>query len=765
MAYVKYFETITNARGDSLPDYRVQVVDSLGAVVDIFRDKSGTRFTEIDGTTINYATAGPSGKAEFYWEPATGQVLQVLDGSGDLVDTTVDFADGYVIGNLPGSISQAAVTDLTDDLAAKAATADLASTADNKGGGLIALSQAAAYAVGTEGDRFKKQLFVTDAPFSAVGDGSTNNDTAITAAVANALLTGRDLRSPEGGYLTTASIANFHDVNHAGTGRIIRGSDTWYINPTSYSQKNVLYVRSGGNDANDGLSASQPLATLQRAADILEKYVSGSNGQWEINVGSGTFARIRFPDEGMPTVFPVRIIGDPVSISAGFSVAILTENRTGTFTVGETLTCSVSGATITVTSIQTNLLIGTIATGTPAFGQTITGGTSGATATIGYISPRPRTLIKEGATQSAFGIRTFADTSIYVKDILLEDFNGSTSSSGIYSNSRARVFCENVHFEDCYLGISANEWCEIDVKGGVFNDCGYLNSSTGSGYAIRGLFHAKLSVGTQSAGNLQNGPLFTNNYIGVFGQEHCDGHVDWCLFRDNVFATRPLILSRFNVGGSSFKRNTHAMFATDAGLISADSNTELGTGTDKNGTNYIASGGSGTTSSPMFTGDNVGSASFASTSKCIHKSAPNQTVNSTSAVTLNTTTLLGQKFVDTNTSITVPKKFSFKITGNLTGTTDIKRITIRCGAGFTNVTFASSDVGTFKVEGFVLLPEPGRQIIHIDGYRHLSLSPRLGRAIGTEALTSDTNITLQAEVGDAADSILIDTIETYMEGV
>lgn len=211
MAYVKYFETITNARGDSLPDYRVQVVDSLGAVVDIYRDKSGTRFTDGTGATINFTTAGPSGKAEFYWGPATGQVLQVLDGSGDLVDTTADFADGYVIDNLPGNISQAAVTDLTADLAAKADaapttaalatkanTADLASTDSDKGAGLTGFSHAADYAAGTAGDRLKREVFITDAPFNAVGDavaGRTGVATAgdATFTDANASWTSADI--------------------------------------------------------------------------------------------------------------------------------------------------------------------------------------------------------------------------------------------------------------------------------------------------------------------------------------------------------------------------------------------------------------------------------------------------------------------------------------------------------------------------------------------------------------------------------------------
>jgi hypothetical protein len=117
---IKYSNTITNTRGDSLPNYRLQVVDADGATVTIYADKSGTRFTDSSGNTINYATADSvTGKAQFYWTPATGQVLQVLDLSGELVDATADFADRYVLANLPGEIAQSAVTALTTDLAAR----------------------------------------------------------------------------------------------------------------------------------------------------------------------------------------------------------------------------------------------------------------------------------------------------------------------------------------------------------------------------------------------------------------------------------------------------------------------------------------------------------------------------------------------------------------------------------------------------------------------------------------------------------------------
>lgn len=138
---IKFYNTLTNTRGDSLPNYRVQVTNSAGTVQTIYADSGGTRFTDGDGNNVNYATADNNGFVEFYWTPAAGQVLQTLDTSGDLVKAVADFADQYVLASLTGPIAQSAVTDLVSDLAAKAATADLADESTvGKGAELVARS-------------------------------------------------------------------------------------------------------------------------------------------------------------------------------------------------------------------------------------------------------------------------------------------------------------------------------------------------------------------------------------------------------------------------------------------------------------------------------------------------------------------------------------------------------------------------------------------------------------------------------------------------
>lgn len=175
--------------------------------------------------------------------------------------------------------------------------------------------------------RLRETLSVGD--FAAVGDGSTNNDTTIAAAVANALLTGRDIYWPDGDYLTTTSIANFHDVKHLGPGRIKRGSDTWYITPTG-TQTNIIYVGAPNLTANDGLGSGEATnisTAFNRMRGIGDK---AQDGQWRIQMLVGTITSTGITIPNMPTFrnrlqvwgADVALTAVPTSIWDGTSSAV-----------------------------------------------------------------------------------------------------------------------------------------------------------------------------------------------------------------------------------------------------------------------------------------------------------------------------------------------------------------------------------------------------------------------------------------------------------
>lgn len=167
---------------------------------------------------------------------------------------------------------------------------------------------------------------------------------------------GGDLYWPAGTYVSDASIADFHSVRHIGAGVIKRAASTFKVSQRG-SQENILYVDPAGNDANDGLSASEPMATLQVALNSLALTRDYLPGIWTIQLAAGTyspasvpnalqsrnFIRIYGPSVGHPNV-PTAII-DAAAASGGVCLSaaegvrldvrnVKVQNAVGTLSIG-----------------------------------------------------------------------------------------------------------------------------------------------------------------------------------------------------------------------------------------------------------------------------------------------------------------------------------------------------------------------------------------------------------------------------------------------
>ena len=190
--------------------------------------------------------------------------------------------------------------------AASSLVADLASTTSGKGADLIGLNGSTE----TVGGTLRRIRMVT--AYGTVGDGTTNDQTAVASAVAAAYAAGDDLYWPDGTYSTTATIPNLHNIRHFGPGVIKRGASLFY--PGSIAGKtNTIYLSTTGSDSNDGLSASEPRLTTQAAVNILYTYPQGVDVQWVFQYAAGTYtesAGFIFPIE-----FPrfVQLLGAPVA--------------------------------------------------------------------------------------------------------------------------------------------------------------------------------------------------------------------------------------------------------------------------------------------------------------------------------------------------------------------------------------------------------------------------------------------------------------------
>jgi hypothetical protein len=139
--------------------------------------------------------------------------------------------------------------------------------------------------------------------WGAVGDDSTNNNTPLTNALAAANTAGLPMYWPDGTYLTTATIPSLHTVRHRGPGIVKRGSDLFYVDVPPDTTNTLYVAASGGSDSNDGLTSSQPFATLQAVADAWAWYARTTRGEWTLKAAAGTFTEgvvldgIRSPTE------------------------------------------------------------------------------------------------------------------------------------------------------------------------------------------------------------------------------------------------------------------------------------------------------------------------------------------------------------------------------------------------------------------------------------------------------------------------------------
>lgn len=171
---------------------------------------------------------------------------------------------------------------------------DLETSDITKGAKLIRWLRNATGAAGRwVADKLAERVSVMD--FGATGDGVTDDQTAVAAAVAHCVSTGDWLYWPDGSYVTTASIPGFHDVRHAGPGLVKRGVDTWAITPDRTTVR-TLYCSPTGDNANDGLTSSQPRASAQSLVDAIHKW-GPVVGRQQLILAAGALAeKIVIPD-------------------------------------------------------------------------------------------------------------------------------------------------------------------------------------------------------------------------------------------------------------------------------------------------------------------------------------------------------------------------------------------------------------------------------------------------------------------------------------
>ena len=342
--------------------------------------------------------------------------------------------------------------------------------------------------------KLREMVSVKD--FGAVGDVVTDDTAKIQAAVTHCFGTGDQLYWPDGTYLTTTSISNFHSVRHVGTGAVKRGTTTFYVQPRE-GQANTLYVlATGGSNTNDALSNAQGVANLQTAFNILKNYWP-LDGKWVIELAAGTYTS---------TAAYARI-GPPNS--------------------DETIDGMFMRNAITIKGPD----VGYDATTNP--------------------TPTPTAILNAGGA-AMVGIQLERGIKALVRDIKFVNYNGSSSSAGMSADNNSWLRCVNIHADTCTYGISAYNHSLLDVKGGTFNACtvGIMTlfnckqeiGNQNAGAAGQGPF------------------ITNCTYAGFLVQEGSTGHSDFVSYQGNNVGVNVQVNSRVNLNGSDFKLNNIAVF-------------------------------------------------------------------------------------------------------------------------------------------------------------------------------------------------------------
>lgn len=529
--------------------------------------------------------------------------------------------------------------------------------------------------------------------FGAVGNGSTSDQTAIVAAVTYCAANNAILYWPPGNYVSSASVTSFHTVTHVGTGVVVRGASNFHIE-NSNTVTNNLYVSTTGNDANDGLSSSQPFATLQHAVDVLQNYVL--TGSWVINLAAGDYSTVA--------------------------------NREATIGFDYWNPSSAATTPYTENGVNSNNYL------------TIQG------PSVGYdpaTNPRPNpTAVFQGGTAAAVGV-TVRNANVIFKDIKFREYNGSTSSAGISAvNSNIRTV--NVHTYDCYFGISAAHG-NLEVQGGSI----YGNATKTNTYGIRSIFQNKHAVGNQAALGAGEGPLISFCTQGALIQESSTGHFDSCSIEDCGVGLRVTVNSRINFSYTNFKRNTVA--------VRADFNSNVfGTDTAVFNTNTANANTENLVLQTYAENANEGAYANSGTATDYLTSAYTLTGSTTSTAIL-TKTLQQGLYSPVLSSIRKPIEIKFKAYGNITGTAAAKQFKLRMGSTIlAAVTNVSTDTGSWYCEGNIMFLSPTLQTSCIS-YISNAGTVKVNQDGGTENMNaSDKTLTFEVQLVNSADTVVVE---------
>lgn len=595
---------------------------------------------------------------------------------------------------------------------------------------------------------------VTPEMFGAAGDGVTDDTTAVTNAVAKAYADGQDLYWSAGTYLTTASIPNFHAVRHVGPGVVKRGSDLWKINPTN-AETNTVYVNeTSGSSTNDGLSSSEPISTIQSAADAIAIADGMAGATFRITLAADTYT------EGVSLVSPqfydkrVEIIGPTVSNSDGNSIKATISSETGTLQVAETVTGGTSGATGTISAINTSagdltILTIAISSGSFASGETITGGTSAATATLGPPRPKPTAILDGSGSLLTSAIIASGMPHLTIKDIEAN----SWTLAGIRGEF-STVFLSNIHSHSNEIGFYFTNRISYTNTGGLIHDCTK---------GVHELFSIVRNMKGASVTDLGSGLEIRRCDLGLFAKEHCTGHLDWTTIEDCSYGISLSRSCTANASDSVIRRNNIGVLLEHGSyLYPGRVNWGIG-GADANGHNWVFAAESGFTvpgGEVTITDPQIGM-----TERQIGYFVDGFAGTSASHTGDTVETLLCTVGEYVSGSITLKGQYIRVVClGRLLGGNGTVSLRLELGgSNMANITLPASNGGVFRAEFTIDAIDATTQFT--SGHAEISSSGYVANSVADRSLNfnsvSTRDIEIKAQLSDASDTVEIFKANAY----
>lgn len=581
-------------------------------------------------------------------------------------------------------------------------------------------------------------LYLTDPAYSVVGDGVTDDTTGVQSAVSAAYAAGRPLYWPDGTYLVTGSIANLHSVRHRGPGVLKRGSNTFPVSPNS-SDSNTLYVGTGGDDANDGITSALPFLTPSAAASAIENYGPFLDGSWTIQIAAGnypggilvprslryrTFLKLKGANTSHPSVptTEIRFADDPSATYGVFA-------QDGAFLEIEDI--KFSGPFDQHVLAQRNCYL--------FFDNLhIDGHRSGFSTASAWTTATSYSIgdwvTDSGTTYYCLEAHT---SGVFATDLAAEKWKSfsSVSNAGVQLNSHVRARCVGGIINDCYEG-----WSEL------YN-------------CVRDFPQLVSSLGGSVAADYQL--TISNCETGLLAKEGCVGHTDLITFDSCTVGMELQAYSATNPRLAHFKSCGLGVLLVNSEIHNEDTIT-WGTGADACTRRMMSIGNSseingfGWDGSPTIRVGHRPMVVFGTD----YSTVTHTGTTSRTSLASWTTILPGDHYQVEG------KSFAVRVVGKIpSGTTlvgDVRLLLYAAGTYMTDITIPSGISGTapFVAEWRVTCTADGSSQ-HVsawgmgDGWQDVTSIAR------TANLGSDATVSVDSILADASDSIAVEIAEIW----